>query len=88
MALGAGRGDVVSLVMREMRTVVLGAAIGLLGAYFTVRGLESQLYGLDPTNPTIMFGAAVVMLLVAAAAAFLPARQAALLDPVEALQSE
>jgi len=88
MALGAHRGDVVALIMREMRTVVIGGAIGLLGAYFAVRGLESQLYGLDPTNPMIMFGAVVVLLAVAAVAAFLPARQAAMLDPVEALHSE
>jgi len=88
MALGARRGDVVGLVMREMRTVVGGGAIGLLGSYFAVRGLESQLYGLDPTNPVVMLGAALVLLTVAAVAAFLPAWQASLLDPVEALHNE
>ncbi len=88
MALGARRADVVGLVMREMRTVAVGGALGLLGAYFAVRGLGSQLYGLDPTDPTVMFGAAAVLLSVAAVAAFLPARQASMLDPAEALHSE
>ena len=88
MALGACAGDVIGLVMREMRTVVVGGGLGLLISYFAVRGLESQLYGLDPTEPRIMAGAAVLLLAVAALAAFLPARRAAALDPVEALRSE
>ncbi len=88
MALGARSSDVIGLVMREMRTVVVGGAVGLLVAYFAVRGLESQLYGLNPTEPRVMAGAAFLLLAVAALAAFMPARRAAALDPVEALRSE
>jgi ABC-type antimicrobial peptide transport system permease subunit len=75
-------------VMREMTTVSIGAGLGLFGSYFAVRGLESQLYGLEATDPATMVGAAGVLLLVAAIAAFVPARQAATLDPVEALRNE
>jgi macrolide transport system ATP-binding/permease protein len=85
---GACAGDVIGLVMGEMRTVVIDGGVGLLISYFAVRGLESQLYGLDPTEPRIMAGAAVLLLAVAALAAFLPAWRAAALDPVAALRSE
>jgi predicted permease len=89
MALGAQRGDVMAMVMREGLTVVLaGAACGALGSLGAARLVGSQLYGVAPTDP-VSFGVAAALLLgVAALAAWLPARRAMGVDPMAALRSE
>ena len=87
MAMGAQRKEVLGLVLREsMLLVIAGIAIGIAAALGAGRFVASQLFGLEPTDPTTMMAAIVVMLAVSAAAGYLPARRAARVDPMVALQ--
>ncbi|HKK27900.1 MAG TPA: ABC transporter permease [Gemmatimonadota bacterium] len=89
MALGADRPRVLRLVVgRAMRPALLGAAIGLAAALAGTRVLRSLLYGVDPTDGLSLAGAAAVLLATAVAAAYLPARRAARLDPARTLREE
>jgi predicted permease len=89
MALGAFRGDVVWLVMREVLLLLgIGMVIGLPAAWALSRFVEAQLYGITPADtPTIALaisGIAAVAIL----AGFLPARRATRIDPMRALRWE
>ncbi|HVB37876.1 MAG TPA: FtsX-like permease family protein, partial [Vicinamibacterales bacterium] len=89
MALGAERGSVMWLVLREVTLLVtLGVAIGLPVALLASRLVQSQLFGLSATDPVAMIGAAVVLVVVALAAGYLPARRATTIDPMLALRYE
>jgi predicted permease len=89
MALGASRKDVVSLVMREaMFPVLLGIGIGLIGAFEVGQVLTGMIYGVAPQSPLVLGGACVVLALTASVAAYLPARRAVSIDPMQALRSE
>lgn len=95
MALGAQRGDVLRLVMREsMLLVVIGLVIGLAiavgaGQYLAARQyLEALLYGLSPTNVVAIVLAILLMAVVSAVAGYLPARRASRVDPMVALHYE
>ena len=89
MALGAAHGDVLSLVVREAVLVVtVGAVIGLMGAAAVSRVLASQLFGIAQRDAFTYIGAALVLLGVAAAACYLPARRATRVDPMAALRYE
>jgi len=89
MALGAQRGDVLRLVMREsMVLVVAGIAIGLAVAVAASRLVTTLLYGLAPTDPATLAGAMAVMLGVSAVAGYVPARRASRVDPMVALHYE
>jgi predicted permease len=89
MALGATRRNVAWPILRE--AIVLGAmgvAIGVPAALALTRFIERQLYGVAPTDPMAMASAAVLLLLIAIVAAWIPARRAAKIDPMEALRYE
>jgi putative ABC transport system permease protein len=87
MALGAGEGSMVALVMRQgIALVGAGIGLGLLGALLLGRALSSLLYGLSPADPVSLGGAAAVLLAVAALACYLPAREASRVDPLVALR--
>jgi predicted permease len=89
LALGARRGDVLGLWLREAGALVaLGIALGLPAALASTRWIESFLFGLTPYDPWSIAGAVGVLAAVAALAAYLPARRAARLDPMEALRYE
>ena len=89
MALGAQRGDVLRLVMKEsMLLVVVGVALGLTLAVAAGRLVRSLLFGLSPTDPFTIFLAAVVLIAVAGIAGYLPARRASRVDPMVALHDE
>ncbi|HEY2375679.1 MAG TPA: ABC transporter permease [Gemmatimonadaceae bacterium] len=89
MAIGAGRREVVSLVMRQgMTLVVLGAAIGLAGAFVAARLLHGILYGSGGIDLIAFTTVPVVLLSVAMVAIWIPARRAASVDPMRALRSE
>jgi len=89
VALGAATRDVLRLILGEgLRTVLVGAALGLAGALVLTRTVSSLLFGVTATDP-IAFGSVTLLLLAAALlACYLPARRAAKVDPVVALRSE
>ena len=93
MALGADRQSVVRLVMREaMLLVGIGLIVGVPCALATGRVASSQvsglLFGLSATDPSTMIGAVLVLMGVAAIAAYLPASRAARVDPMVALRND
>jgi ABC-type antimicrobial peptide transport system permease subunit len=89
MAMGAGRHSIASLVLRQgMRPAAVGLAVGLLVTYLGSRVLESLLYQVEPTDPAIFAGVAVLLASVVIAATLLPARRATRVDPVEALRAD
>src|SRR5262249_45440049 len=89
MALGAQARDVIGMVLREsMSLVALGALMGLGAAVATTRFVSNLLYGLEPTDPLTISFAALMMIVVAALAGYLPARKASQVDPLATLRSE
>ena len=89
VALGAGRRDVLRLVVSEgMRPVAVGLAIGLLLAFGATRLLASFLLGVSPLDAITFVGGAAVLTAVALTASYLPARRAAAVDPLVALRQE
>jgi predicted permease len=89
MALGADRGDVLWLVMREgLVPVLIGVAIGIPTALAGVRFISSLLFGLTPTDPLTISLATVLLVGVAALAGYIPARKASRIDPMAALRCD
>jgi ABC-type antimicrobial peptide transport system permease subunit len=89
MALGAQPNAVLGMVLRESVFVVgLGLIAGIPAALACGRYISSQLYGLAPNDPVTIVGASAVLLAAALLASFVPARRAALLDPLAALREE
>jgi ABC-type antimicrobial peptide transport system permease subunit len=89
MAMGAGHGDVLLLVMKSGLLLALaGVVIGSGAAYWLTRLIENQLYGVTPTDPATFASVAALLLTVALVACYLPARRAARLDPIAALRCE
>jgi putative ABC transport system permease protein len=89
MAVGAGRTDVLKLVVRQGMTLVgIGLAIGLLGAFALTRVLSSLLFEITPKDPITFVGVAIALPLVALLACYLPARRATMVDPLVALRYE
>ncbi|HUI53751.1 MAG TPA: ABC transporter permease [Bryobacteraceae bacterium] len=89
IALGAQKGDVLWLVMRE--TLVLlaaGALLGVPAGLTAARLIKSLLFGLDPADPVTVGGAMLVLFGAGTLAGFLPARRAAAVEPTAALRSE
>jgi putative ABC transport system permease protein len=89
MALGARGGDVLRLVLRQgLRPVGAGLALGLGGAAAASRVLRGLLYGVGGTDLLTYAGVATFLAAVALVASYLPARRAAMADPVVALRNE
>ncbi|UCD49715.1 MAG: FtsX-like permease family protein, partial [Phycisphaerales bacterium] len=88
-ALGAQPSDVAWPILREaLMLTAIGVAIGLPVALALVRVIHGIFYGIEPHDPLTMVGAAVLMVAVAALAAWVPAQRAARVDPMEALRYE
>jgi predicted permease len=88
MALGASRGSVLKMVLREGLTLVLlGLAGGTIGALFLVHLMKEVLYGVSPTDPLTFVAVAVVLLSVAVVACIMPARRATTVNPISALRA-
>jgi len=89
MALGADRGSVVSMVLREaMLQAAVGLAVGVPIALLCVRFLKTQMYGMSGQDLGVLCGAAAVLTVSACVAGLIPARRAASIDPVKALRTE
>jgi predicted permease len=88
MALGARPGQVVSLVVRHgARLVLLGIAIGLPAAIGLSRALQGFLFGFGEIDLVVFLGTPAFLALIAAGAAYLPARRATRIDPQEAIRN-
>jgi putative ABC transport system permease protein len=89
MALGAGRGNVVAMVLSEAGWLVgIGLAAGIALALAAARAASGMLFGLEPNDPATLLMAAGGLAAVAILASYLPARRAANLDPTVALREE
>lgn len=89
MAMGAQRDAVLGLVVREtMLLVVAGMAIGVAMALGAGRLVSSQLFGIEPTDGTVLLLAVMTLIVASAAAGYLPARRATRVDPMVALRYE
>jgi ABC-type antimicrobial peptide transport system permease subunit len=89
MAIGAQRRDVLSLILGSgLKLILLGIALGLVGAFVLTRLLQTFLYGVTATDPLAFIGNAAVLLLVATVACLLPALRATKVDPMTALRAE
>jgi len=89
MALGAQRGDVLTMVLSGgARLVSLGVGFGLCGAAGLSRLLRSQLYEISPNDPVTLGGVVMLVMLVALLACFAPTRRAMRVDPMVALRYE
>jgi len=89
MALGAGRPNMLWMILREVVGLVsIGIVIGIPATLAGDRLVSNMLFGLKPTDPATLVGATVILLIVASIAGFLPARRASLVDPMVALRYE
>jgi putative ABC transport system permease protein len=89
MALGASRGNVVSLILNEaLLLACVGLTLGLIGAFFVGRALHSILYGVGSMDFAATAAVAVVLVAASLIASWVPARRAAAVQPMRALRSE
>lgn len=89
MALGADRNRVVALIVREgLSLACIGLGLGLIGAYFVGRGMESTLYGVGKIDLSVFGLVALLLVIAAVTACFIPARRAASVEPMQALRAE
>jgi hypothetical protein len=88
MALGADRGRITTMILREgMTSVVVGLVLGIAAALALSRLVSGLLFGVGPTDVYCYAGSAVVLLMAAAAACLLPARRATAVSPLTALRA-
>jgi predicted permease len=89
MALGARSGNIAWMILRETLLLILaGLVLGVPAALIGARLVSTQLFGLSPTDPLTLVGAAFVLAVVAMLAGYLPARRAARVNPLNALRYE
>ena len=89
LALGASRERVLAMILSDgMRMVVGGVALGLLAALALTRLLQALLYEVGPRDPVTFLVVSAVLIVAAALACVLPARKAALVNPLETIRSE
>jgi putative ABC transport system permease protein len=89
MALGAQKRDVLKLILAQgMSLTLIGLGIGIAGAFALTHFLSSLLYGVKPNDPLTFAAVALILIVVAFFAGYIPARRAAKVDPMVALRYE
>ena len=89
IALGAKRGELLGLVLREALTLCCaGLAVGVVAAIALTRALRSLLFGVTPSDPISFVATVGILLAVALLASYVPARRATKVDPIVALRYE
>ncbi len=89
IALGAGRNDVLAMIVKMgARLVGLGVLVGLLASLGLARAITSQLFGVSAHDPATLLAVAVLLLVIGLAACWIPARRATRVDPLVALRYE
>jgi predicted permease len=88
-ALGASAATLRAMVLKQtLRVAALGVGIGLPGAWVATRIIRTRVAGIDAHDPITFVGAAIVVMVISLAAASVPARRAATIEPMEALRCE
>jgi ABC-type antimicrobial peptide transport system permease subunit len=86
-ALGAQQGDILRLVVGQgLRVAIAGVIVGMAGAWGLTRLMKALLFHVSPTDPVTFMAVAVLFLLVALGASYIPARRATRIDPMAALR--
>jgi putative ABC transport system permease protein len=89
VALGAQRTNLLSMVLRQgLGLALAGTAVGLVAALIASQAMTGLLYGVRPTDPMTFFGVAVLLIVVALVACYIPARRAFRVDLMSALRHE
>jgi len=89
MALGAGRGRVIGMILKETGVmIVIGLLAGMIAAFATTRLIAARLYGLSALDPMTITAAACILAGVALVAGYIPAARASRVNPVKALRHE
>jgi putative ABC transport system permease protein len=89
MSLGANRGMVLRMVLNEgTKLAVVGVAIGSIAAYGLAKLMSGLLFQVEPVDPLTFAGVAILLLGVATAGSFFPARRATMVNPIDALKSD
>jgi putative ABC transport system permease protein len=89
IALGATRGNILKMVLGQgLVTVSIGLVIGLAGSLLLTRTMRSMLFGVSPNDPLTLVGIALLLMLIAMLASYIPARRATRVDPMIALRYE
>jgi len=89
IALGARRGAVIGMVIREvLEQAAIGALVGVPAAFVAMQLIKSALYGVSPADPTHSALATIILLGCIMAAGYAPARRASRIEPIEALRHD
>ena len=89
MALGAGRQDVLRLVVVQgIKLAIIGVLIGVVGSFFITPIIKSELVNVSPTDPLSFIGVSTFLTTIAFLASYVPARRAMAVDPLVALRAE
>jgi len=89
MALGAQPANVLQLVLKQgAKLALIGAGVGIIAGLILMRAMRSLLYGVSSADPFSFAGAALLLMLIALVACYLPARRATKVDPIVALRYE
>ncbi|HEY3874604.1 MAG TPA: FtsX-like permease family protein, partial [Candidatus Kapabacteria bacterium] len=87
IAIGANRGEVLRLILRQgLNMALIGVVMGLVSALALTRLMAGMLFGVSPTDPLTFAGVAILLMLVALGACYFPARRAMRVDPIVALR--